>query len=87
MDDLFAGTAEYYARYRPRYPDQLLDDIRALVGDGQFECLVDWGCGTGEVAIPLSRTFSQVTAVDFDSEMVAVAKTKPGSTDPRGWMR
>lgn len=76
MDDLFAGTAEYYARYRPRYPDQLLDDIRALVGDGQSECLVDWGCGTGEVAIPLSRTFSQVTAVDFDPEMVAVAKTK-----------
>lgn len=76
MDDLFAGTAEHYARYRPRYPDQLLDDIRALVGDGQSECLVDWGCGTGEVAIPLSRTFSRVTAVDFDPEMVAVAKTK-----------
>ncbi len=75
-DNLFTGTADYYARYRPTYPDQLLDDIRKLVGDDRPEYLVDWGCGTGEVAIPLSGAFGGVTAIDVDPEMVAVARTK-----------
>ncbi len=61
-DNLFTGTADYYARYRPTYPDQLLDDIRGLVGDDRPEYLVDWGCGTGEVAIPLSGAFGRITA-------------------------
>jgi tRNA/tmRNA/rRNA uracil-C5-methylase (TrmA/RlmC/RlmD family) len=62
-DDLFTGTADYYARYRPRYPERLLQDIRELVEGVQAEYLVDWGCGTGEVALPLSPSFKRITAI------------------------
>ena len=75
-DDLFKDTAHYYAEYRPRYPDELLDAVLELVPGGRGDLLVDWGCGTGEVAIPLSRSFERVTAVDADPDMVAVARRK-----------
>lgn len=75
-NDLFTGTADYYARYRPRYPERLLQDIRDLLEGGRGENLVDWGCGTGEVALPLSRSFERITAVDLDPEMVAVARQR-----------
>lgn len=75
-DDLFTGTADYYARYRPRYPERLLQDIRDLVAGGRGEYLVDWGCGTGEVALPLRSSFECVTAIDLDPEMVAVARQR-----------
>ena len=75
-NDLFTGTADYYARYRPQYPDPLIEDVRDLAPGERGEYLVDWGCGTGEVAIPLSSTFDRVTAVDNDPDMIAVARRK-----------
>ena len=33
-------------------------------------------CGTGRVAIPLAEAGFRVTGIDFDSEMVALAKAK-----------
>jgi SAM-dependent methyltransferase len=74
--DLFAGTAEYYARYRPAYPASMLDDIRArTVGEGGNR-LVDLGCGTGEVTLPLRPYFTEVLATDIDPDMVSLAERK-----------
>src|SRR5205085_5207244 len=56
----FAGTAANYARYRPGYPVPLFERIVAafrLDGTGR---LLDVGCGTGKLALPLA---SQVAAV------------------------
>ena len=74
--DLFSGTADYYAGYRPRYPERLLQDIRELVEGVQADYLVDWGCGTGELALPLSPSFKRVRAIDIDPEMIVVARRR-----------
>ena len=37
--DLYAGTAEFYDRFRPHYPDALFDDLRArlpITGGGRL---------------------------------------------------
>lgn len=72
--DLFAGTAAYYARYRPGYPPLLLADLAAatrLDGTGR---LLNVGCGTGQLAIPLAGWFKQVVGLDVSGEMLAEAE-------------
>jgi SAM-dependent methyltransferase len=74
--DLYTGTAEYYDRFRPPYPDVLLDDLRArvpLVGGGR---LLDLACGTGQVAFTLAADVGEVWAVDQDAESVAFGRRK-----------
>ena len=74
--DLFAGTARYYARYRVPYPRVLIDDLRvraAVTGQGR---LLDLGCGTGEVALPMSPYFREVWAVDQQPEMIERGRRK-----------
>jgi SAM-dependent methyltransferase len=68
--DLYRGTAEYYDRYRLPYPEAMITDLirRAEVsGRGR---LLDLACGTGYLAFPLRRWFTEVWAVDAEPDMV-----------------
>ncbi|MGD1003501.1 MAG: class I SAM-dependent methyltransferase [Minisyncoccia bacterium] len=72
--DLFKGTAWYYARYRPGYPKIFFHYIAKefnLDGNGR---LLDLGCGTGQLAIPLSKYFQEIIAVDPEQEMLDEGK-------------
>ena len=70
----FAGTAAYYAQYRPPYPDALLAELRSRVKTTGSGALLDLACGPGRVAIPLAQHFNTVLAVDAEAEMIAVGK-------------
>lgn len=75
--DLFAGTAEYYARYRIAYPERLLQDLLERSGTSSpGGRLVDLACGTGEIALRLAPHFDEVLAVDQEPEMITVARRK-----------
>jgi len=74
--NIFKGTAWYYARYRRPYPTQIFPDIidyYKLDGKGR---LLDLGCGTGELAIPLASHFEDVIGLDPSADMLAEAKNK-----------
>lgn len=73
--DMFAGTAAHYGRHRPPYPEALLGDLLGETAGGGTR-LVDWGCGTGELTLPLSPSFDEAVAVDVDAEMIAAARAK-----------
>ena len=67
----FAGTAAWYARFRPPYAPGTLDAVvEAFALDGASRVL-DLGCGPGVIAIPLSERVGEVVAVDPDAEMIA----------------
>ncbi|MCY4114814.1 MAG: class I SAM-dependent methyltransferase [Chloroflexi bacterium] len=74
--DVFAGTAEVYARYRPPYPDELLDDLRGRADITDKGRLLDLACGPGRVAIPLAEYFREVWAVDQEPEMIEVGQSR-----------
>jgi len=75
-DDVFLGAAKYYAKYRPKYPAELFADIvRIFSLDGHGK-LLDLGCGTGEMTIPLAKYFEQVLAVDPDPGMLTEGRRK-----------
>jgi SAM-dependent methyltransferase len=73
-EDLFRGTAEFYSRYRPSYPQRLFADLLSRAGAGGL--LVDLACGTGEIAIPLHDRFTRVQAVDLEPDMIEVGRAK-----------
>jgi SAM-dependent methyltransferase len=69
----FTATAIDYARYRPGYPDALLDWLAATCGlDGEAE-VVDLGCGTG-IASRFLATRWRVTGVEPNEAMLAQAR-------------
>jgi SAM-dependent methyltransferase len=73
-EDLFKGTAAYYAAYRWPYPPAVVDYLArrcALDGHGR---LLDAGCGTGQVFQVFAHLFDDVVAIDRDPEMVEYAR-------------
>jgi cyclopropane fatty-acyl-phospholipid synthase-like methyltransferase len=62
--ELFRGTAEYYSRFRPRYPPVLLDAIERTVGLDRGGALLDLACGTGEVSLALADRVTDMWAID-----------------------
>jgi SAM-dependent methyltransferase len=70
----FAGTASYYARYRRPYPPEFFAEIVTRCGlDGQGR-LLDLGCGSGQLALPLARHVAHVVGVDPEPEMLDEAR-------------
>lgn len=76
LDAMVEAGAQIYARHRPRYPQELVDDLRERTIGACGERLVDWGCGTGELTLRLSPYFDSVLAVDIGSQGITLAKEK-----------
>lgn len=74
--DVFRGTAEFYARFRPRYPALLLDAIERAAGIGPDVPVLDLACGTGEVALAFADRVSDIWAIDIEPEMVAIGERR-----------
>ena len=80
----FAGTAPFYASYRPPYPEELLARLRLAAGTTDNSVLLDLACGPGRIAIPMAPHFRRVVAVDVEPEMIAVSQelaTYSGATN------
>lgn len=68
--ELFASTAPYYARFRPGYPRDLFDHLVARFSLDGSQSVLDLGCGTGQIALPLAPHVRQVLAVDPEPTML-----------------
>jgi SAM-dependent methyltransferase len=74
--DLYRGSAGYYDRYRLPYPEAMLADLVRRAGVSGRGRLLDLACGTGQLAFPLRRWFTEVWAVDSEPDMVAAVRAK-----------
>ena len=75
-ETLYAGSAEYYARGRFDYPQELADALRdelRLDGTGR---LLDVGCGPAPLTLLLAPLFDRAVGVDADADMLAVARRR-----------
>lgn len=86
---IFQTTALYYAQFRRPYPARLIEalvhDLHLVSGSN----VVDLGCGTGELAIPLATFGVRILAIDPEPEMLAKGFAKvaasPDTKTPIHW--
>src|SRR5579871_6619470 len=71
---VFGEVADLYERYRPQYPEALVDEVlrRAAVDPGR--AVLEVGSGTGKATRQFARRGVAVLAVEPSAEMAAVAR-------------
>lgn len=76
--DRFSGTADRYARYRPSYPDALVDWVVKDAGARAGDPAADVGCGTGLFTRLLAARGLDVVGIDPNEDMLATARAAGG---------
>ncbi|MFJ4672927.1 class I SAM-dependent methyltransferase [Kitasatospora purpeofusca] len=74
MTRVFSGeVAGYYAKYRRGYPPQAIDALQETFGLGTDDVVLDLGCGTGQLALPLADRVRSVVGMDPEPDMLRLA--------------
>jgi SAM-dependent methyltransferase len=80
----FGGeVAELYARFRRGYPPGVVDVVAGYFGLTRGDVIVDLGCGTGQLALPISERVGAVIGVDPEPDMLAQARRVAEERDAR----
>jgi SAM-dependent methyltransferase len=66
----FGGVAEAYEKYRPGYPDGVLDAVLTFAGRPVASAL-EIGAGTGKATRLFARRIPRLTAIEPDAQMLA----------------
>jgi SAM-dependent methyltransferase len=71
--DHFSKQAAGYAKFRPRYPQELFDYLGSIAPSRQLA----WDCGTGngQAAVGLASVFDHVIAIDGSEKQIANAQS------------
>jgi SAM-dependent methyltransferase len=71
----FGGeVAGFYHQYRRGYPSALIDTLIGAFGLTRDDVVIDLGCGTGQLALPIASRVRAVAGVDPEPDMLARAR-------------
>ena len=70
----FDQDAEVYDRARPRYPEQLFDDLVAIAGLQEESDVLEVGCGTGQATLAMARRGFRMVCVELGENLAAIAR-------------
>jgi trans-aconitate methyltransferase len=71
----FGGdVAELYHRYRRGYPPAVIDAVAGGFGLTGDDLVIDLGCGTGQLTLPLAARVRAAAGVDPEPDMLARAR-------------
>jgi SAM-dependent methyltransferase len=76
----FDDIAEIYDRVRPGYPAGIIADLATLAGIGDGARVLEIGCGTGQLTVPLLDLGAAVTAVELGARLAKIAAGKTGAS-------
>ncbi|GAB3077511.1 class I SAM-dependent methyltransferase [Micromonospora schwarzwaldensis] len=79
----FGGeVASCYARHRRGYPPEVLDALTAALTLEADDTVIDLGCGTGQLTLPLAARVAAVVGVDPEPDMLAIARATAANDGP-----
>jgi trans-aconitate methyltransferase len=71
----FSGeVADFYCQYRRGYPPAVIDTLAATFGLTRDDIVIDLGCGTGQLTLPIAARVRAVAGVDPEPDMLARAR-------------
>jgi len=70
---LFNDVAELYDRVRPGYPDSVVERVLACASVPEDGKILEVGCGTGQLTVPLAKRGYEITAIDRGPDLAHVA--------------
>lgn len=71
----FGGeVAGFYHQYRRGYPPAVIERLTRAFGLTSDDIVIDLGCGTGQLALPVARRVRAVVGVDPEPDMLARAR-------------
>ncbi|MCK9921543.1 class I SAM-dependent methyltransferase [Frankia sp. AgPm24] len=77
----FGALAIQYDRFRPSFPEELMDCLATL----RPSEILDVGCGTGKVSVALAKRGLDVLGVEPDARMAEVAREHGVSVEVSGF--
>jgi SAM-dependent methyltransferase len=75
----FSSRVENYVKYRPHYPDAVVDVLRREIGFTPDQAVADIGSGTGISCEPFLKSGNTVFAIEPNADMRAAAEKWWGS--------
>jgi SAM-dependent methyltransferase len=83
----FGGeVAELYQRFRRGYPDECIDALVQAFNLGADDVVLDVGCGTGQLTLPLARRVRAAVGLDPEADMLAQARAAAGDQHNATWV-
>jgi len=81
-------VTDLYHRYRRGYPDAVIDALAGAFGLNGQDVVVDLGCGTGQLMLPMAPRVRAVVGVDPEPDMLRRARQAARELDLPGvsWM-
>lgn len=70
----FDGAAADYGRYRAPYPDEVTADVLQGSGIVAGTRVLEIGCGTGQLSVPLARAGCELVAVELGASLARAAR-------------
>jgi trans-aconitate methyltransferase len=64
----------FYHRYRRGYPSAVIDTLAGAFGLTSSDVVIDLGCGTGQLTLPIARRVHAVAGLDPEPDMLARAR-------------
>jgi SAM-dependent methyltransferase len=72
----FGEVASQYDRFRPSYPEALVDEVLSFAGVATGERVVEVGAGTGKATALFAARGAHVVAVEPSAEMASVLRAR-----------
>jgi SAM-dependent methyltransferase len=86
--DFGGEAAGYYHRFRHGYPSAVTEALANAFGLSGQDVLVDLGCGTGQLTLPMARYTRAVIGMDVEPDMLERGQQAARDADVRNvtWM-